>query len=133
MDEVVTFLARLDWFERVDALIRRMWGVRSWRLRVPRDCGWSGYQIEQLLRRYGVKVWDRNLSSHHLSFRVRLQQANWAEYVLCRRGIPVCSPPFNPRNQEYRRWHAPGSEPGTRRSPRVERRTWADRLLSLFF
>jgi hypothetical protein len=130
MDELVELLARLDGFERLEALLRHLSGEQSWRLCVPRACGWSGMEIEQLLKRHGVRLWDRGFTKEHLTFRVKRRQANWAEYLLWRRGIPVCSRPFNPLNQEYGLRHAPGSEPPARR--RTNRPSWLDRLLSLF-
>ena len=121
MGTLVELIARLNWFERADELIRSVTGTASWRLAVPRACGWSGRDMEQLLRRHGVRIWGRNFDRHHLYFRVKLEQANWAEYLLWRRGIPVVSPPFNPMNRSYGLRHAPGSEPGAsnRRQPNL--------------
>jgi len=90
-------------------------GRNTWQFYVPRDCGWSGIEMERLLRRHGVKIWDRNFTRDCLMFRVKRRQANWAEYLLRRRGILVLSRPFNPLNDEYARRHAPGSEPPSRR------------------
>jgi len=118
MNEIVELLARLDWFERLDAFLRQLSGQDSWQFYVPRDCGWSGIEMERLLKRHGVKIWDRDFTRDCLTFRVKRRQANWAEYLLRRRGIPVVSQPFNPLNDEYARRHAPGSEPPTRRQQR---------------
>lgn len=101
MGVLLDLLARLDWLERADELARSLLGVRSWRFCVPRRCGWSGYEIECLLRRHGVQVWGRGFSTEHLFFRVKWQQANWAEYLLWQHAIPVLSRPFNPRNRLY--------------------------------
>jgi len=131
MDALLDTLAHLDWFERVDEWFRALCGVRSWRFKVPRDCGLSGHEIEQLLCRHGVSIWGRNFDQAHLFFRVKRCQANWAEYLLSRRGIPVQGPLFNPLNRSYRARHYPGSEP-----PPTDRPSsawgWLDELLSLF-
>ncbi len=132
MEMLLDLLAHLDWFERVGEIARWLGGVKSWRFYVPRNCGWSGQQIEQLLRRHGVKVWGRGFTHDNLFFRVKLQQANWAEYLLWRGGISVSGRPFNVRNRLYGRRYAPGSEPpvsnhGTNRS------SWLEEILSLFF
>lgn len=105
-------------------------GQNSWIIYVPCDSGWRGIEIERLLRRHGVTIWDRGFTRHCITFRVKRRQANWAEYLLWRRGIPVCSRPFNPRNRIYGQWHAPGSEPpsGGKRSRR--RRGLLDDLVS---
>ena len=99
MRQIVDALARLDWFERLDAALKHLAGVRSWRFQIPRACGWSGHQIEQHLLRYGVRVWDRRVDEHCLTFRVKRQQADWAEYLLCRAGVPILGRLFNPRNR----------------------------------
>ncbi|HEY76219.1 MAG TPA: hypothetical protein G4O00_08570 [Thermoflexia bacterium] len=111
MDTFLDFLARLNWLERIGEWVRAALGIRSWRFCVPRNCGWSGYEIERFLRRYGVKIWGRDVSDQYISFRVKIEQANWAEYLLWRKGIPVCSPPLNPRNRLYYGRYPPGSEP----------------------
>lgn len=99
LDRLVEFVAHWDWFVYVGELGRWLMGVRSWRFAVSRDCETSGKDIEALLRRHGVQLWGRNFDRRHLFFRVKLQQANWAEYLLWRNGIAVSSPPFNKRNR----------------------------------
>jgi hypothetical protein len=111
--DTIEWLARLDWFERLDALLRQLSGQESWRFHVPRNCGWCGSEIEQLLKHYGVEIWDRNFTHDCLTFRVKYLQANWTEHLLRRRGIPAWGTLFNPLNEEYARRHAPGSEPAT--------------------
>jgi len=131
MNELVEFVAHLDWFEQMDTLLRHLCGEHTWRFYVPRNCGWSGIEMERLLERHGVKVWDRGFTRDCLTFRVRRRQANWAEYLLRRRGIPVLSQPFNPLNDEYARRHAPGSEPPTGRRRSKPRHGLLDELISL--
>jgi hypothetical protein len=106
-------------------------GRNAWRFYVPRDCGWSGIEMERLLGRHGVKIWDRDFIRDCLTFRVKRRQANWAEYLLRRRGIPVVSQPFNPRNDEYAHRHAPGSEPPTGRQRSRHRQGLLDELIAL--
>jgi hypothetical protein len=106
-------------------------GRNAWRFHVPRNCGWSGIEMERLLRRHGVMIWDRGFTPDCLTFCVKLRQANWAEYLLRRRGIPVVSRPFNSLNGEYARRHAPGSEPPTRGRRSGARGDLLDDLLSL--
>jgi hypothetical protein len=132
MNTLAEMIARLDLLERLDALARRLSGQRGWRIWVPRDCGWSGLEMEQLLDRYGVPVWDRGFTREHFVFRVKLRQANWAEYLLLRRGIPVVGQLFNPLNAEYGRRHAPGSEPSQgKQPPRFHHRLLEDLLSPL--
>lgn len=98
-------------------LLRTATGVNKHRFWIARDAGWSGVDIENFLRKYGVVLWDRGFLGEEYFFCVKERQANWAEYLLQRRGIPVYSDPFNVKNAEYGRRHAPGDQPPA----------WADR------
>jgi hypothetical protein len=123
LDGVVSTFTNADWtsaYERdgvtgvIDEFLKCVSGRNSWRLYVSRDCGWTGVEIERFLFRYGVKIWGRGFTRDCLFFTVKRRQTNWAEYLLQRRGIVVSSRPFNPKNVEYGRRHAPGSEPPQR-------------------
>ena len=85
---------------------------------VSRFSSWSGNEIEQLLYRHGVKVWDRGFAGDDLYFCVKLRQVEWAEYLLLRAGVPVTSKLVEPRNRDYTQGYAPGSEPPSRTKPR---------------
>jgi hypothetical protein len=103
----------------------------TWLFYVPRNCGWRGIDLERMLEKYGVKIWDRGFTHECFTFRVKRRQANWAEYLLRRRGIPVSSLRFNPLNDEYARRHAPGSEPPKNRQLSKPRPNFWDWLFSL--
>ena len=83
---------------------------------VSRQSSWSGVKVERLLKRYGVKVWNRGLVGDDLYFRVKRRQVEWAEYLLLRAGVPVTSALVEPRNREYTDGYAPGSEPRRQQS-----------------
>ncbi len=104
----------------VTELGRTLVGANTWSFSIPRDAGWTGTSIEQFLKHYGIKVWGRRVTSQHFHFSVEERQANWAEYLLLRRGIPVEGRLFNPQNAAYGRQHAPGDQPPA----------WADRQRS---
>jgi hypothetical protein len=112
-------------------LVASLTGYNAWRFYVPRNCGWNGIAIERLLKRHGVKIWDRGFTHDYLTFCVKRRQANWAEYLLRRRGIPVWSLQFNPLNDEYARRHAPGSEPSAGKRRSRPRRGFWDFIFSL--
>jgi hypothetical protein len=58
---------------------------------------WSGLEVEKLLARHGVKVFDRGMAtSDTLYFRVKRRQLGWAEYLLARAGVPILTA-HNPR------------------------------------
>lgn len=58
---------------------------------VARHSSWRGIDIEHLLKRHGVKVWDRGVLGDELYFCVKRRQVRWAEYVLLRAGVSVTS------------------------------------------
>jgi len=99
---------------------------------IQRHAGWSGVEIEALLMRHGVRIWGRGFVGEQLFFRVKKRQARWAEYLLLRRGVPVTSGPFDPRNARYAERYAPGSEPPTNRKLSNSIDDLFDRILSLF-
>jgi hypothetical protein len=57
--------------------------------RVPAESGWSGLEIEQMLAAYGVRIWGRQIVSDEIMFTVRIAQAEWAQYLLARHGVPL--------------------------------------------
>ena len=87
-------------------------------IRISRYSSWRGIDVERLLRRHGVKVWDRGLAGDDLYFCVKRRQVKWAEYLLLRARVPVTSVLVDPRNREYGQRYAPGSEPPRRRARR---------------
>lgn len=93
----------INWLDGVFAELR--WGTHEFRL----NCrtGWTGYEVEALLRGYGIYTYGRMYQSNSpdsetVGFRVAKHQANWAEYLLFRSGCPITSPTFNPANERYR-------------------------------
>ena len=81
---------------------------------VSRHSHWRGIDVERLLRRHGVKVWDRGIAGDDLYFCVKRRQVKWAEYLLLRAGVPVTSALNEPRNRAYTERYPPGSEPPSR-------------------
>ena len=95
----------------VKELFRTATGQSTWRFAVPRDAGLSGWEIEKMLAEYGVSIWGRWFDSDNLYFNVKQEQANWAEYLLRRRGVAVTTALYNPLNDLYPDRHPPGSMP----------------------
>jgi hypothetical protein len=74
--------------------------------------GFRGVDVEMLLRQYGVRVWGREvIDDEELALLVKQRQAVWAEYLLCRAGVPLTGNLLDPRNEQYRYRHAPQSMP----------------------
>ncbi|MEZ4861437.1 MAG: hypothetical protein R3C14_09025 [Caldilineaceae bacterium] len=74
--------------------------------------GFTGIEVEMLLHQYGIRIWGREIvSEDELALLVKQRQAVWAEYILCRAGVPLTCKLLDPRNAQYRQRHAPGSMP----------------------
>lgn len=58
-------------------------------IRLRRNAGWKGGDVERLLKINGVNVWDRRLEAGDLAFCVKRRQLKWAERVLRRADVPV--------------------------------------------
>jgi hypothetical protein len=126
------FLLAFDIIDMIDEIIGDVRAGGSWhKFMVPRDAGVTGWEVEQLLVRHGVKIWGRGFTSNAMYFSCKGKQANWAEYLIRRKGIPLSCAPVNPRNDEYAKKYSPGSEPpGWRDKPRRHRgkQSWLDSL-----
>lgn len=59
----------------------------------------KGKDVEHLLAERGIRVFERTrLQGGELGFSVRRDQAEWAEYLLCRAGVPLTSALLNPEH-----------------------------------
>ena len=95
----------------------------------------TGMQVEKLLRQYGIRIWGRELDNDdELAFLVKQSQAVWAEYILCRAGVPLTCQLLDPRNEQYAVFHdsmpVPWQEKGIGAHTLVDHIVdWLDRLL----
>jgi hypothetical protein len=99
---------------------------------VSRYSHWRGIDIERLLYRHGVKVWDRGIAGDELYFCVKRRQVKWAEYLLLRAGVPVTSVLNEPRNAEWAASYPPGSEPPNSKTRPAGISDLIDLVLALF-
>ena len=83
----------------------------AWRFQISRHEGLSGWEVEQLLKKYGIIIWGRGFDVDSIYFNVKAEQANWAEYLLKRRGLTIFTAPYNPLNDLYPARHPQGSMP----------------------
>ena len=105
------FLGMLNLVDQVDGLLFRAKHGGARRFEVMYDRRWTGRRVEKLLRRYGIVVAGRGYTSSSIYFLVKPEQAEWAEYVMLRAGVPLVGPLVNPRNAEWAARHAPGDVP----------------------
>lgn len=118
--EVASFF---DWISPLMAGIQDLLNGPSHTFLVPEACGWSGRQIEQLLRAHGIRLWGKMVVHGSIMFTVPLTQARWAQHLLAREGIPIQNPlRGRARRTERRR--------GSRRKPSMldTLHSWLDAL-----
>jgi hypothetical protein len=91
MRQLLEFGSMFDWITPLLSFILDVAHGPSHTFEIPRDAGWSGRDVEGLLRQHGVKTWGLMIPAYSSSIliTVRQAQARWAEYVLQRYGVPV--------------------------------------------
>ena len=78
---------------------------RGVRLTWNKSPGWSGGHVETLLRRYGIRVYQRQYAyreGDEYGAHVPAAQGRWAEYVLRKAGCPLTSPLIDESNRHVR-------------------------------
>ena len=86
------------------------------------DSEYSGYEVEKMLRRYGIRIWGREMAENEdRAFLVKESQAIWAEYLLCRAGIPLTCKLLDPRNESYRQRQSVAKQGLDKRNVDVDR------------
>ncbi|MEM7533965.1 MAG: hypothetical protein AAF639_17410 [Chloroflexota bacterium] len=88
------------------------------RFTISREGDFNGYDIEQLMQKYGIRIWGREMDGDtELAFLVKETQAVWAEYLMCRSGIPLTSPLLEPRHTHLHQQHLTDAENRTMPTP----------------
>ena len=91
---VLELLACFDWITPLLTVARSAargdpLNVRSWAFFVPLESAWTGAELKALLRRHGIRMWGLMACRGEIFFLVSRDQAEWAEYVLLRHGVPL--------------------------------------------
>ena len=84
-----------------DAIAVSRYG-RGVKLTWERGQGFSGADVERLLRKYGVRVYARQYAESagdEFGVTVTKGQARWAEHILRRAGVPLTSPLIDESNR----------------------------------
>jgi hypothetical protein len=103
-------------------------GMSVWTFHIARNQGWTGGDAERLLKRYAIPIWGRRVTGQHFIFSVPRRQANWAEYLILRRGMTLDGQLYNPDNVRYAQKYAPGDQPPAWVDRDHDRRDILDRL-----
>lgn len=106
-DDVINWFNWIDKAHGVlDALLNfARKGRGNVELRVRRAGSFSGAECERMLKRYGVPISARSVTTKHFRMRVHAQQAKWAEYLLLRMGAQLDSTLREPRNGAWAAGH----------------------------
>ncbi len=101
MRRIFEFLTIFDWITPSIGFIEdiihdpTLLQSNSWTFFVPYDqslnAGWNARDIERLLEKHGIRHWGGQYTfpNGEYFFSVKLEQAQWAEYLLLRHGIPL--------------------------------------------
>lgn len=101
-----------DWLNAIDGWLGKLEHGPLHRFSFSRNSDFAGVDVEMMLRQYGIRVWGREVDNpDEIAFLVKRRQAVWAEYILCRAGVPLTCQLLDPRNTEYREQHPYGSMP----------------------
>ena len=105
-------IGQFDIINPLDGIIGKVLHGPMHRFTFTANSPYSGMQVEMMLRQYGVRVWGREMDTEdERALLVKRSQAIWAEYVLCRAGVPLTCPMLDPRNREYKSRHPHQSMP----------------------
>ena len=138
LDKLLALGSTFDWISPLIAAIQDRRNGPHHTFLIPHTCGWSGREIEHMLRRYGVQTWGGMIVKDTIMITVPQSQARWGEYLLEREGVPLLNfaPVADERAALSRRrdetpgdW-SPGPDHAKRRSP--PRKTLLQELDDLF-
>lgn len=102
----------LDIIDPLDGWFGRLQHGPMHRFTFAADGSFRGVEVEHLLRQYGVRIWGREmLDEEERAFLVKRSQAVWAEYILCRAGVPLTCELLDARNASYHLRHPENSMP----------------------
>ncbi len=136
LDDFLDVLCMFDLVDRADEIVGTMIFGPAHCFHIRRVGGWTGYQVEQLLARHGVRIWGRGFTPGAqgiLYFSVKVKQSNWAEYIMMRCGVPLVSKDINPRNSAAFEKHAGVEPPAWRFHTEDEKRQQKGGWLSKLF
>ncbi len=91
----------IDLLNPLDGLVGELFHGPLHRIYFSRDGGFHGGDVEEILRRYGIRVWGRQVVGDNFGLLVKRRQAKWAEHVLLKAGVPIASALVDERNRKY--------------------------------
>jgi hypothetical protein len=94
IDRLLSLGSTPDWIRPLVGIIKDFTNGPYYRFYVDRNAGWSVNAIKRLLNSYGVHVWGDIIANDMIIFTVRQAQAQWAQYLLQRAGVPILNRPI---------------------------------------
>jgi hypothetical protein len=89
IDKLLAIGSSADWITPVWAFIQDIRHGSAFHINIQRACGYSGAQIERMLRKQGVYVWGGMIVNDVFILTVRKTQAHYALYWLKQWGVPI--------------------------------------------
>jgi hypothetical protein len=80
-DKLADAGSALDWITPLITLIRDVRNRPSVGYSVPVAGGWSAYAVSDLLKDHGIKHWGLTIFKETIMFRLRVPQAQYAQYL----------------------------------------------------
>lgn len=99
--QIFEFLAVFDWISPLIASLQTAMYGQGWTFYIGLDSGWTGAQCEKILKSKGVKVYGKCIAHGDAFFQVPTKQAEWAEYLLLRAGVPLKYALYSEQNMRY--------------------------------
>jgi len=78
---------QLDWISPTLAVVQDLCNGGAYTFLIPQSCGWTGREIERLLRSRGVKTWGLMAIKDVFTITVHPSQAKRATAILNRAGL----------------------------------------------
>jgi hypothetical protein len=88
-DDLLEVGTMFDWISPVLSIAGDIANGGGYTLFIPQACGWTGGEVDRLLRRNGIKTWGKMIVNGFLMITVRPAQAEQARFVLNRAGVPL--------------------------------------------
>jgi hypothetical protein len=96
LEELLELGTIFDWISPTLSIAQDLTNGPSHTFLIPQDCGWTGMEIANLLRRRGIKTWGHMIVNGTFMITVRQPQSEFARYLLQQAGLPTGIEPAPP-------------------------------------
>jgi hypothetical protein len=91
-NEILAIGSTFDWISPTLAIANDLARGPGHTFIIPHDCGWSAYEVRDLLRKFGIETWGLMIITGYITISVPKNRAGWAQTILGKHGIPVDNP-----------------------------------------